>query len=207
MADDYGSMQTRIEDEIEGGGTALQSQIQLAILSAIKHYSKERWYFTETSTTFSTVAGTQEYNLPSDFKGMQRVRLTYTSGTFWEIDYHDFDYVNSITTINTVKGPPQIYAIWGQQLILYPIPDQVYTVTEYYEQQLTALSNSSDTNAWMVDGEELIRNRAKWDIYSSVIHEASEAAVCKALEQEAYIQLRSSNTQRTVQGRIRGNYL
>jgi hypothetical protein len=56
----------------------------------------------------------------------------------------------------------------------------------------------------MVDGEELIRNRAKWDVFTNVIRDLpDEAATSKSGEMEAYAQLRSSSTSRTVKGRIR----
>ncbi len=196
----YTDMQTRIADEI--ARTDLTSQIQLAILSAVKHYAKERWYFTETNTTFVTVAGTQTYALPTDFKAMDRVRLTYPTNTYWDLNYQPFEYIGRITSISTLTGPPQDYAIFSQQLWIYPIPDAVYTITEYYEQELTSLATTPD-NAWMVDGEELIRSRAKADIYENVIRDVpDDVAACRTREGEAYLQLRSSSTTRIVQGRV-----
>jgi hypothetical protein len=196
----YSDMQTRIADEI--ARTDLTSQIQLAILSAVRHYAKERWYFTETSTTFSTVASTQTYALPSDFKAMERVTLTYPNNSFWDLTYRPFEYIGRITSISTLTGPPQDYAIYSQQLWLYPIPGDVYTITEYYEQEIASLSATPD-NAWMVDGEELIRSRAKADIYENVIRDVpDDVAAARGREADAYAQLRSSSTTRTAQGRV-----
>ena len=205
MADDYGSMIARIEDEI--ADSTLTAQVKLAIQDAIKYYSRERWYFTEAIDTFATVASTQNYNLPSDFKGMERMRLTYTSATYWELTPRSFDYINNITTINTVTGPPQDYAIFAEQVYLYPIPNGVYTVTRYYNKQLTQLSADASTNAWMVDGEELIRTRAKWDLMLHLIREFDEADRLKQAEVEAYQNLKGSSTIREVQGRITPVYL
>ena len=201
----YTDMQTRIADEI--ARSDLTSQIQLAILSAVKHYSKERWYFTETNTTFSTVAGTQTYALPTDFKAMERVRLTYPTNSFQDLTYRPFEYLGQITSISTLTGPPQDYSIYAQQIWVYPIPDTVYTITEYYEQELASLSSSGD-NAWMVDGEELIRSRAKADVYENVIRDLpDDVSACRGREQEAYAALRGSSTTRTTQGRVLPRFL
>lgn len=207
MAGTYADMRTRIGDEI--ADTTLTSQVNLAILSAIKHYSKERWYFTETSANQTCASGTQGYNLPGDFKAMERVRVTFPIGTtsYYGLDYISFNELNAMTTVGTLIGPPAKYCIYAQQILLWPIPDASYVLTEYYENELTTLSADSDTNAWLVDGEELIRARAKWDIYLNTIHEPEEAQICKAIEMEAYNQLRGSSTDRTVKGRIRAAYL
>ncbi len=58
-------------------------------------------------------------------------------------------------------GVPVDYAIFGDQLRLAPIPDAAYTITFSGLARLPTLSQDADTNAWMTEGEALIRNQAK----------------------------------------------
>lgn len=206
MADDYGSMQTRIADEISR--TDLTSQIQLAILAAIKWYEREPWYFNQTSTTVATVASTQAYNLPTDYKQMDAMTVTVSSVNIYGVTPRPWKLIRDKTSQTSLLGQPMEYGIFGQQFWLYPIPDIVYTITEYYWNKLTALSASGDTNAWMVDGEELIRSRAKWDLFSNVIRDFDEAGAMSAAEKAAYDNLCASSSRRMASaGRITPTFL
>ena len=56
----FGDMQLRIADELDRP-TDLTEQIKKAILSAVKHYERKTFYFSESSFTFSTVAQQENY--------------------------------------------------------------------------------------------------------------------------------------------------
>ena len=62
--------------------------------------------------------------------------------------------------------------------------------------RLAALSADADTNAWMVDGEELIRQHAKWIIASDITHEPEEAATAQAREAIALKAIERDTAQR-----------
>ncbi len=53
--------------------------------------------------------------------------------------------------------------MYQDRINLFPIPGSTYTLTIHYLKALTALSADSDTNAWLTEGEELIRLHAKAD--------------------------------------------
>ena len=68
--------------------------------------------------------------------------------------------------------PAEKFAIQDQQLRLWPIPDDSYRLTMAYLRDLTEISASATagaTNAWMTDGEELIRMRANADVLENTI--------------------------------------
>lgn len=206
MADDYGSMQTRIADEL--ARSDLTSQIKLAILTAIKYYEREPFYFNQTSVTVPSVANTQNYALPSDFSLMKRMTLTVSTTSVFSVDPFPWEWIRQMTTMTTLIGQPTKYGIFGQQFYVYPIPDlSTYTFTEYYWQKFPALSASGDTNAWMVDGEELIRCRAKWDLLTNVIRDPEEAQVQYSVCKDALDNLSASSSRRISAGRILPNYL
>lgn len=206
MANDYGSMQTRIADEISRSD--LTSQIQLAILAAIKWYEREPWYFNQTSTTVPTVASTQAYNLPSDYKQMDAMTVTISTVNIYRVTPRPWTLIRDKTSQTSLIGQPMEYGIYGQQFWLYPIPDAVYTITEYYWNQFTVLTNNTDTNAWMVDGEELIRYRAKADLFTNVIRDFDEAGAMTAAAKGAYDNLCETSSRRMAPaGRITPTFL
>lgn len=220
MAGDYGSMQARIADEL--ARSDLTSQIKLAILSAITNYQRERFYFNESrSLTFSTV-DSQEFYTSSDLASIPNLidideiiftqnstnRYPLLRATMEQLDWW------SINPTSTTSLPTN-FCYYAQQIRLYPIPNGVYTVRIESTVRLTPdpLSLDADTNAWMTDGEEMIRQRAKADINCNVIRDPdclSEArgfaqmsqSYLSSLEKSAYLALRGETTQRTSSGRI-----
>ena len=76
------------------------------------------YYFKDTSVTI--VDGTQEYSLPTDFVKIEFIywngqRLNPAGGTDrWIADGEQW---------TTATGAPEEYVIYGDKLVLYPIPD------------------------------------------------------------------------------------
>jgi hypothetical protein len=89
-----------------------------------------------------------------------------------------------------VKARPYYYAYYKQNIRLYPIPDAVYTITLAYVYKLTALSDGGDSNAWTTDAEELIRCRAKADLYGHLLKEYDAADRMTMREQEIFRSLK-----------------
>ena len=201
----YGTMQDRIADEL--ARTDLTSQIPKSILSAIAHYERQRFYFNETQFTFSTVAN-QEYYTSADssqipqLSQIDTVRITVNSSTYTLLN-RDFAYLEAVQTSSTYTGDPTEYAYYAQQIRLYPIPSAVRTIQISGLQKFTALSATADTNAWMTDAEELIRARAKYDLFMHVIRSPEEALLMREAERDSYLALVSDTTTRVSTGRFR----
>jgi hypothetical protein len=163
MAGTYLDMQSRIADEI--ATTSFTTQIKLEILSAIQHYERERFWFNEGQDTTSTVAGQSGYAVPTDLLEFDVIELTY-SGHPYPMHRQTWDWFTRIggRDVNIGRAPPNNWVYHDNQIYLFPIPDAVYTLTLSYLKQLTTLSADADTNAWMVDGEALIRSRARQSV-------------------------------------------
>ncbi len=205
MSGTYGDMQTRIADEL--ARTDLTSQIQLAILSAIAHYERRRFYFNETTSTFSTVAN-QEYYSSSNLADIatlveiDSIRVTISS-TRYTLIPRDFAYLDAICTNASATGNPTDYCYYQEQIRLYPIPSTARTVTMAYIKRLATLSASGDSNAWTTDAEELIRQRAKCDLFANVIRSPDEAMACRQYELIALDNLTAETVSRISTGHIR----
>lgn len=191
MSGDYGTMTARVCDELTRYD--LTAQAQNAIQSAIHFYENTPLWFNEEISTASTVNAQQYYALPSDFMRDRSLTclVTVTAYPLKRRTHHTLDkwFINS----TNFTGYPGDYSIYQQQIRLYPIPNGVYTLTLSYIKSLSALANDTDTNAWMVEGEELIRSRAQYDLCMRVLRKPDWAQLFRNLELDAYRNLKSTS--------------
>lgn len=200
----YGTMQDRIADEINR--TDLASNIQLAIKSAIKFYSTHRFFFNEGKAVRDTADGDEFVGLPDDYLELDTLGITVNQ-RYYQLINKTHDWVDEINWgAGTWKGFPYIYAIYEQNIRLYPIPNDVYELKMTYLREFDELSASADTNPWMKTGEELIRTRSKVDLLENVIRGPDaerEAVRIRAREQENLKNLEYGSTKRRATNRIR----
>jgi hypothetical protein len=191
-------MITRIQDELVGESIAVP-QIKLAIQTAISSYENTAFYFNQKVGTFPTVSGREYYGVAdlADIPNMIKVYSANVSvsGMKQALNPVDFNEIDEQQT-GSVTGTPYVYASFQQQLRLYPIPNAVFTVQMSYINKFAALSADGSTNAWMDDGEELIRQSAKRRLALDVFYSDKAAARAKVLEDEAFDGLRQETKQR-----------
>ena len=195
----YGTMQSRIADDI--ARTDLTSQIRTAILNAIVYYSVERFWFNQGVATAATVDAQQNYDLPSDFIAADSLRITVNSSVY-DLFPRTKQYIDQLTVTASHEGQPSDYAIYAEDFWLWPIPDAVYTLTLAYHKKFAVLSASADTNAWMVEAEQLIRNRAEWELYGTLLRDIAMANACKSMELEALANLKNMTGRQVASGTI-----
>jgi polyhydroxyalkanoate synthesis regulator phasin len=195
----YSTMRTRIADEMVNDGDITSAQINYAIQDAIKQYERRPWWWNQKTDTMSTVAS-QEYYSSSDLADIpdivQIVAATVTSGNLKSplraVDYLTIDDEQD----GSVEGEPRCFAVFKEQIRLYPIPEAVYTVTLSYIYRLTALSADGDSNAWTTDAEELIRQGAKRRIALNYLQADDLAGRFAVMEREAFTELQAENRRR-----------
>ena len=204
----YGTMQDRIADELNR--TDLTSQIQNAIQSSINFYRTRRFRFNEARAVRNTAANDEYVGLPTNFLELDTLGVTVNS-RYYQLLRKTHDYLDEINWgAGTWTGFPTLYALYEENLRLYPIPDDTYELKLTYMKDLDDLSATADTNAWMTNGEELIRTHAKIDLLESVIRgpEANQEAVrLRAREDQVLRVLDYSSTKVRATGRIRPSYL
>lgn len=164
-------MQTRIADELDRSD--LVPQIKKAIISAVAFYARKKFYFTETSFTFATVVGQEYYGSAAaaaiaTSPSIAILNINVGGGRI-ELDKKTFDYIDSISYLATSSGQPEMWAYRAEQIRVYPIPSQIWTITAFNIPRLTELSADTDSNAWTNDAEAMIRARAKLDVILNVI--------------------------------------
>lgn len=164
----------------------LASQAQSAILDAIDHYAHDRFWFNVTrSKTFPTVANRQAYDgtdlaqIPDVIQFDSLFLKDGPSGYFltWN-DAEEAEWLLSSAT--TGPGRPTDFTYIDGQILLWPTPITVYTLRPHMHYRLPAISEPSDSNAWLNEAEQLIRAHAKMLLYANVLEDDTGATRMQA---------------------------
>lgn len=117
-----------------------------------------RWKFLEKTTTLSTVASQDEYNLPDGFSSLVN-SFTHTTPVSYNPISKPLSYIYQKKSVSTATGPPRYYAlkigeyseITGQQdsVVFWPTPSGVYTY--YYTYRITPAEPVNDNDYFVGD--------------------------------------------------------
>lgn len=196
----YGAMQTRIADEISRAD--LTSQIQYAILDAIKAYEAEPFWFNRLYRSTASISISEiSMALPSNVLAIDKITLVMDNSLEDYLVSRDARYLIEVQDVDSAAQPKE-YAVYGDRIIFDSLSDDDYTVYISGTEKFTTPSASGDTSAWFVEGEELIRNRAKANLYLDVIMDQDNYAKCKQREKEAFDYLKAKSNVRG-SGRVR----
>lgn len=200
----YQDMYDRIGDEIQD--TSISTQVKRAIQDAISLYEPTRFYFNQTQSSFSTVAN-QEYYTASDLADIPLLieidsLLRTNSGVKSPLQAEDFQQMDRAQS-GAYFGPPRAFSYYNEQIRLYPIPDAVYVMSIAYHHRLTTLVLAGDTNAWMTDGEMLIRQAAKMLLALDVLQEPQIATNAAPLRDMALAKLEKETRKRRSNPRLK----
>lgn len=191
-ADTLGFMKLRIANEINRSD--LGNQIANAITDAIDCYNKERFYFAETrEVTFDTIANQERYDesdTSTPAAALGRIlkidyAFIYISGNPQRLVVRDPETLELDTSGSTNSpGQPGGYGWYGEQLILDPIPSDIWTIRLGCVLQVAApAADATASSPWMMrkHAEALIRNKAKALLYVDVEDIADDAKAKKFL--------------------------
>ena len=197
-------MKARIASELRRSD--LTTQIADAINTAIGAYEHERWYVNETrENTFTTVAEQPNYGVSdAAFIGVlskiDYIFLTVGNQPF-ELLPETMKFIEDSGTNNTFLGQPGWYAFYDEQIWLYPVPNDPWTVrVGGVIEQAAPVSDAEIGNFWMIKGERLTRSRAKYEIQLHVLKNAQAAMEMATAVTEAYDQLNVRTTRKTKTG-------
>jgi acyl carrier protein len=129
-----------------GGGQSGADSLELLINRSLWEVT-DKFNFKEKEglTSFSTVEGTAEYDLPtvvSTFEAVQVVGYTDPDTDqrvlLTEKPWHW--YLQNHNTDETARGKPEYFLRKGSELWLYPTPDDIYSISLHFLQSLSDLS-------------------------------------------------------------------
>lgn len=159
--------------------------INREINSAIQHYesTRFRWNEVREEEFATTSSGSRTVSLPASIVKMDTLKLI-DSDAYIPLRKLTWDQIEmKDRQVTASDGAPTEYAVYGNVLRLYPVPDTTYTLVGSYIRRyrptsltgsycaiavmgggsLTATSTASHNNhldGWTTDGEELVRARA-----------------------------------------------
>lgn len=191
-------MQTRIADDIVRDD--LTNQIKNAINDAIELQEGERYAWNELRYRILTVAAQEYYDLEGPTLLTSAGAAVGAGEMLLEID----DIYTTISNnpyrlcprtqqhINewqstSYQGQPADYTVYGQQIRIWPIPDQEYTLDLMGLARLgvNPLTADSDTNAWMTDGAAIIRAQAKVLLHRDILRDTEGVSIASGQLSEA----------------------
>ena len=185
--------------------TDLTAQASDAVVMAIRHFDRKRWWFSESSATFTTTSTTSTYPLATDFRAMDYVEVRWPGDNWQELKSRDFGTVKRMLEGQTVTGYPEVYALRDSSLELAYQPNSEYLVRYYYLKALTDLTAEA-SNSWTTDCKDLIRAHAARTVALRTLHDVELAQVLAAVEQEEYQRLIEENDRRTTIGKATPHY-
>jgi len=206
-------MKTKIANELARAD--LDAEIGDAIATAIDFYRWKRFWFNEVeSATSSTSNGVEYYDPPANFLSVDFIKGTL-GGQTWPLEEQSNLLLRDYrATDANQSGRPFYWAKANAQFRLWPIPDDIYTLTWSGLLDVAPTSDSETDNPWMTYGEALIRERARAEVRINVlraapaIQEAAQLALAgeealTMIEKAVHRRLSSQSRKRTNTGRIR----
>ena len=200
----FSQMRSKIADDLNR--TDLTTQINRAINRALTYYKKQRFWFNEGTATFSTVVDQESYGsadgVATDIVDIDEAKITISSTVKPTLTKQTFNYIQQMNYGN-FKSQPTDYAIFQNKIWLYPIPNQVWTITLYYQKSYSDLSDDSDENDFTTYAEDLIEARAIWWLFKTVIRDKDAAEDYKQVEMDALTSLQAQTTKLTSSNKLR----
>lgn len=205
-------MMTVIADEIDDVTGEYTPQIQNCIFAAIRFCERNVYYFNETrDVTFQTVAGREWYdksdnpNIPS----LVRIVAAYcenSSGQRTTLRRVMPEDIETVSYNAASRGEPYMFTYFGQRLRLYPVPnDTNYTIRlQLGAYRLNEIQTSADSNAWFTEAFDLIKARAKYQLYKDYLKDAPLAAASLNDFNEEDNALSAETSRRNGRGKIIG---
>ena len=186
---------------------SFSTQVQNAIVSAIKELETEELFLNQKYAQISVPEQTFFVPLPEDFVSALLLTLSngngdtiYTSATgfkettMWELETYK-------SRQGQQQGIPGFWALYGTNIHLWPAPaigDTTYVLNLwYYFRDGTYPSNPNDTSIWMDDfTQDVTRYTARGIFYRDSLQSPELAASDMQKAQDALNRLKIRNSQR-----------
>lgn len=205
----FDGLVVRIIDELSVGARLQEgdlprpvsrTEVEREILKACEFYSTARFWFNEASGTLTTSSSLATYSWPTDLMEIDSVTLTQSGSRYSlrQVGYAQMEALDSGQDF----GPPTSFAMWAEQLRLYPVPAATYTIAIAYQKRLPTLSVTSDTNAWTTVAQDLIASRVISRISAGRLRDPQRAQIFQLIEMQELQRLLQQNEKTASSGRI-----
>ena len=190
------TIEAQIADDL--ARTDLGSQITNGVTAAIRAYRFERFGFNEayrvTTTLSTSTAFIALTSITPRFRKVERIRILRSGNVYLDMYRRDYDWLMSRQDAYALTMPLE-FAVYNEAIHFDSFSDQNYTLLLDGIKELTTSTTASysagDTSAWFNDARELIRHRAKREVYAHVLKDMELASAAMAAEKDAYQALKA----------------
>ena len=186
-----GDLKTRIKTEMVRTDLddELASTLDLHIQRACEFFADERFWFNAYIGSLTTVPGSRTVDVPVSIRRVDRVSIPSLLVEVREVLLTEFpDFIAS--------SIPQVYAYDNDALIMYPTPDQAYSLRLVGTKQIDAPVEDTDSNVWTNEAQDLIVARAKMTLYRDQFRDLEGVEIAKAATQEELTRLKRETARR-----------
>ena len=195
----FSEIKADIADEVNR--TDLTTQIEKSILRAITFYQSDRFWFSEERSEGQTEIGEPYYPLPQDFVKAISFSIVKDKRNY-PLRPRTIDVIHSNADGN-ITDTPIFYSIIDEQIRVYPIPNEALQLILIYYKELTLPQDADDELEWTLDiTEQLIRYRAKKELYFNYLHDVAMFQVCASMEAEIYAKMKERNILHVFSGHL-----
>lgn len=181
----------------------LADALDTVIADSITLYAAERWYWDEARSTSLCTIGNEYIDRPAGAR-LVDVPFLLIGGVRFDLTKQSMPYIEGLYT-TPLSGQPTSYCEFGDQLRLWPTPNQAYTIIWLTVSDATALdySDASSSNAWTAQGAPLISARARMFLFQDYFRDDMGYARAERAEKQWYDRLKGETNRRLGTGRIR----
>jgi hypothetical protein len=206
---------TRICDDISRPESELGAFAQREILTAITFYESKRLIFNERMLNVTLTPNVGEYpytTLAASDPEVEDIiaiddpiKALYSNREepVWLEPWRDIFAADQGLLSTTI---PSCWSHRNNTLYFYPRPNSALVVKIPCHVRLLSLNAAPATNAWLTDGEELIRNRATRMVWAKKLQDMEMAGLYQNLETETYARMMQAAGARHITGRLAANY-
>lgn len=187
----------------------LSTQIETAIDYAVRAYERDRFWFNEAKGVTVTLSVSTSFidlsAFPYTFFDFDIVRLPLSGNTYSELLPRDAGLVMTWQMDGLVARPSE-YCIYANAMHFDSVADASYALLVDGVRSLYVSATASATNiAWFTDARDLIRARAKKDLFMHVIMDTppAQTAAMHAAEDMAYRFLKGRTNRLKSTGHLR----
>lgn len=216
----WGTLIRRISEEVHRYNKDSIDAIKCAVCYTVGDEQYNDYYFNEDSFTFTTTAGVSSYGqesaagegdgYPQDFLKTRVMTLIVSNYSYGTLDPINIKEYRDLNVTSNWRGYPEKFLIDSGEIILWPAPNGVYTITVDYTKNIgtpiatwndddsvwnftNSLTNvavdSTDSNAWYDEASDLTIFGTKEYLSANVYKDMEDAGVNRKLKESARKQL------------------
>lgn len=179
----FASMVALIQDEIDDTTAEYSTQIQDSIFIALRLCERESFFFNEKRRMiFKTQPGKIWYGQAEGIfieseKIVESVLLGTHEATRTSLLFKSVEALKKQYGLQPPRGEPLFYTYCDQKIGLFPTPKQVESVCVIYAcARLRDEQLKEDDNPWFIHAFDLVKARAKYELYKNILKDPEYAA-------------------------------